>query len=105
MLSTDAVAGFWGAAAALLLLPLAGSVGAGLLGITTCLGFAGLARGGFSVNHMDIAPRHAGVVMGFSNTAGTLAGVSCDVCMHWLTSQDVVHIIRRRPATAEWRLD
>ena len=42
---------------------------------TTCtLTMAGLARGGFSVNHMDIAPRHAGVVMGISNTAGTLAG-------------------------------
>jgi hypothetical protein len=39
------------------------------------LGAAGLARGGFSVNHMDIAPRHAGILMGISNTAGTLAGV------------------------------
>lgn len=38
------------------------------------LGFAALARGGFSINHMDIAPRHAGVLMGISNTAGTLAG-------------------------------
>lgn len=27
-------------------------------------------RGGFSVNHMDIAPKYAGVVMGISNTAG-----------------------------------
>ncbi|CAI5983348.1 unnamed protein product [Closterium sp. NIES-65] len=31
--------------------------------------------GSFSVNHMDIAPRYAGPVMGISNTAGTLAGI------------------------------
>ena len=31
--------------------------------------------GGFSVNHMDIAPRHAGTLMGLTNTAGTLPGV------------------------------
>jgi hypothetical protein len=64
------------------MLPLARGVGAGVLGVTATLGFAGLARGGFSVNHMDIAPRHAGIVMGFSNTAGTLAGGPC--CSHAL---------------------
>jgi hypothetical protein len=37
-----------------------------------CLGFS---RGGFSVNHMDIAPKYAGMVMGISNTAGTVSGV------------------------------
>jgi ACS family sodium-dependent inorganic phosphate cotransporter len=31
--------------------------------------------GGFSVNHMDIAPRHAGTLMGVTNTAGTIPGV------------------------------
>jgi ACS family sodium-dependent inorganic phosphate cotransporter len=31
--------------------------------------------GGFSVNHMDIAPRHAGTLMGLTNTAGTIPGV------------------------------
>ncbi|PQQ10537.1 putative anion transporter 5 [Prunus yedoensis var. nudiflora] len=28
-----------------------------------------------AVNHMDIAPKYAGIVMGVSNTAGTLAGI------------------------------
>ena len=28
------------------------------------------------MNHMDIAPRHAGVVMGVSNAAGMLAGAA-----------------------------
>jgi len=31
--------------------------------------------GGFVVNHMDIAPRHAGTLMGITNTAGTIPGI------------------------------
>lgn len=68
-------AGFWAAAAALMLMPGAGSVGSGVFFTTLVLGCCGFSRGGFSVNHMDIAPGYAGVVMGISNTAGTLAGV------------------------------
>ena len=55
-------------------MPMARSVAEGLTATSATLGLAGFARGGFSVNHMDIAPRHAGVVMGISNTAGTVAG-------------------------------
>ena len=39
------------------------SVGAGVACTTLVLGACGFARGGFSVNHMDIAPRFAGMVM------------------------------------------
>ncbi len=67
-------AGFVGAAGALVLMPAAQGPKQGIAATTCTLTMAGLARGGFSVNHMDIAPRHAGVVMGVSNTAGTLAG-------------------------------
>ncbi|KAK9850810.1 hypothetical protein WJX84_007770 [Apatococcus fuscideae] len=67
--------GFVGAAGALVLMPAAQGPKQGIAATTCTLTMAGLARGGFSVNHMDIAPRHAGVVMGVSNTAGTLAGV------------------------------
>ena len=35
----------------------------------------GASAGGFGVNHLDIAPKGAGVIMGLSNTAGTLPGV------------------------------
>jgi MFS transporter, ACS family, solute carrier family 17 (sodium-dependent inorganic phosphate cotransporter), other len=57
-----------------MLMPLASDVRTGVLVTSLSLGFCGIARGGFSVNHMDIAPKYAGVVMGVSNTAGTLAG-------------------------------
>ena len=61
-------------------MPLAGSLTRGILFTTAALAFAGLARGGFSVNHMDIAPKYAGIVMGISNTAGTLAGRGLPGC-------------------------
>ncbi|KAK9804281.1 hypothetical protein WJX72_004509 [[Myrmecia] bisecta] len=67
--------GFWGAACALMFMPAASSVSSGVRATSCALGMAALARGGFSVNHMDIAPKYAGVVMGISNTAGTLSGV------------------------------
>eukprot|EP00200_Dunaliella_tertiolecta_P010630 CAMPEP_0202374722 /NCGR_PEP_ID=MMETSP1127-20130417/5492_1 /ASSEMBLY_ACC=CAM_ASM_000462 /TAXON_ID=3047 /ORGANISM="Dunaliella tertiolecta, Strain CCMP1320" /LENGTH=767 /DNA_ID=CAMNT_0048971947 /DNA_START=858 /DNA_END=3162 /DNA_ORIENTATION=+ len=43
--------------------------------ITVGLGFSALSLGGVSVNHLDVAPRHAGLVFGAGNTAATLAGV------------------------------
>lgn len=67
-------AGFLGAAIALMFMPRARTVTSGVTATTCALGLAGFARGGFSVNHMDIAPKYAGILMGISNTAGTLAG-------------------------------
>lgn len=37
--------------------------------------FGGATAGGFGVNHLDIAPRGAGVIMGLSNTAATIPGI------------------------------
>jgi ACS family sodium-dependent inorganic phosphate cotransporter len=37
--------------------------------------FGGATAGGFGVNHLDIAPRGAGTIMGLSNTAGTIPGI------------------------------
>jgi ACS family sodium-dependent inorganic phosphate cotransporter len=58
------------AVAALMAMPLARGVAGGLLATTATMGTLGFSRGGFSVNHMDIAPKYAGVLMGISNTAG-----------------------------------
>ena len=33
------------------------------------------AMGGWGSNHMDIAPKHAGTLMGITNTAGTIPGI------------------------------
>ena len=37
--------------------------------------FGGATAGGFGVNHLDIAPRGAGIIMGLSNTAATIPGI------------------------------
>lgn len=67
--------GFLSAAAALLMMPVLRSVTGAVLCSSVALGSCALARAGFAVNHLDIAPRYAGIVMGVSNTAGTVAGV------------------------------
>ena len=43
----------------------------------TCgaLGLHGLTWAGFATNHLDIAPRHADVLWGLTNTAGSLPGI------------------------------
>ncbi len=42
-----------------------------------CLGkvFNSMNVGGYNSNHMDIGPRHAGTLMGITNTAGTIPGI------------------------------
>ena len=73
-------AGFLGTSLALLAMPAATTLRGGTLATTAALAFAAFARGGFSVNHMDIAPAHAGILMGLSNSAGTLAVVRVGSC-------------------------
>jgi len=53
-----------------MLMPMATNALCGVAATTLTLGALGFSRGGFSVNHMDIAPKYAGVLMGISNTAG-----------------------------------
>ena len=43
--------------------------------MSCALGGTGLTLAGFSPNMLDIAPRYAGVLMGISNTAGTVPGI------------------------------
>ncbi|XP_058099531.1 probable anion transporter 6 [Magnolia sinica] len=67
--------GFIVAALALMALPIFRTSTGAVFCSSICLGFLALGRAGFAVNHLDIAPRYAGIVMGVSNTAGTLAGI------------------------------
>lgn len=67
--------GFIVASLALMAIPVFRTSNGAVLCSSVALGFLALGRAGFAVNHMDIAPRYAGIVMGVSNTAGTLAGI------------------------------
>jgi ACS family sodium-dependent inorganic phosphate cotransporter len=42
---------------------------------TLSLAGTGMGTGGFATNHLDIAPRYAGILMGLSNTFATLPGI------------------------------
>jgi ACS family sodium-dependent inorganic phosphate cotransporter-like MFS transporter 5 len=39
------------------------------------VGLSGFSLSGFNINHLDIAPRFAGLLMGITNTAGTVSGI------------------------------
>jgi ACS family sodium-dependent inorganic phosphate cotransporter len=67
--------GFGGIAATLMVVGYVESawMAIGVMSIGTALG--AFVTGGFGVNHMDIAPKYAGTLMGLTNTAGTIPGV------------------------------
>ena len=74
-------------------LPAPGAAGggeaAGLLALLTALSCVALGLGafthtGFWANIMDVAPRHAGLLLGVSNTAATLPGILCNLSTGWI---------------------
>lgn len=48
-----------------------------------------LASPGFNVNHLDIAPRYASILMGISNGVGTLSGMVCPIIVGAMTKHKV----------------
>lgn len=54
--------------------------------LTLGVAFSGFAISGYNVNHLDIAPRYASILMGLSNGIGTLAGIFCPIAIDFLTS-------------------
>lgn len=56
-----------------------------IFSLTLAVGFSGFAISGFNVNHLDIAPRYASILMGISNGVGTLAGMLCPVVVQEIT--------------------
>ncbi|CAG0889202.1 unnamed protein product [Cyprideis torosa] len=53
--------------------------------LTLAVGASGFAISGFNVNHLDIAPRYASILMGMSNGIGTLSGMICPIVVEKLT--------------------
>ncbi|KAH7641862.1 vesicular glutamate transporter 2.2-like [Dermatophagoides farinae] len=62
--------------------------------LTLAVGFSGFAISGFNVNHLDIAPRYASILMGISNGFGTLAGMLCPI---------VVNLMTKERTSTEWQ--
>ncbi len=67
--------GFAGPAVFLVLIGGVTSAPTAIFYMSCATSLGAFAMGGFGVNHLDIGPRYAGVLMGLSNTAGTVPGI------------------------------
>ena len=62
--------------------------------LTIGVAASGFAISGYNVNHLDIAPRYASILMGISNGIGTIAGLICPVAIDHITRRAVsFHLI------------
>ncbi|KAH9514176.1 hypothetical protein Btru_030467 [Bulinus truncatus] len=50
-----------------------------------CTVFNSISRGGYVVNHLDLAPSYAGILFGITNTAGTIPGMIAPIIAGALT--------------------
>ncbi|GFG28740.1 hypothetical protein Cfor_02987, partial [Coptotermes formosanus] len=57
--------------------------------LSIAVGVGGFALAGFFVNHLDIAPQHAGVLMGLSNTVATLPGIVSPLVTGFIVQNEV----------------
>ncbi|XP_067665280.1 sialin-like [Haliotis asinina] len=64
--------------------------------LTLGVGMSGFTLSGFSINHIDIAPRFAGILMGISNSFGTTTGFIGPVVVGVLTKDN--------PSMGQWRV-
>jgi len=69
------------------------SVAIGLL--CTGVGITGLNATGYAVNILDIAPKFAGIIIGFSNVFGSMPGFISPMLVGYLTTQNTA---------TEWQL-
>ncbi|XP_001849053.2 sialin [Culex quinquefasciatus] len=53
--------------------------------ITIAVGMGAFAWSGFAVNHLDLSPKSAGVLMGISNTFATIPGIVSPIITGYLT--------------------
>ncbi len=76
--------GFGGSIVALLLVGQADNAVTAITIMTIGSALGAFAVSGFFVNHMDIAPEHAGTLMGITNTAGTIPGIVGVLVSGWI---------------------
>lgn len=60
-----------------------------MFALTCGVAFSGFAISGYNVNHLDIAPRYASILMGLSNGIGTLAGIIVPYALDGLIQANV----------------
>ncbi|XP_014675000.1 PREDICTED: sialin-like [Priapulus caudatus] len=63
--------------------------------LTMAVGMSGFVASGYNVNHLDIAPLHAGTLMGITNTLATLPGIFSPL---------VVGVLTANPSRHQWQI-
>ncbi|XP_050096909.1 putative inorganic phosphate cotransporter isoform X1 [Anopheles aquasalis] len=64
--------------------------------LTIGVGLNGGIYAGFKINHLDLTPRYAGVLMAFTNCSANLAGLLAPIAAG--------NIIEGKPTIAQWRI-
>lgn len=77
--------GFGGEALFLLVVGYTNNKMVAIIGLIFAVGSSGFAISGFNVNHLDIAPRYASILMGISNGVGTFSGMICPITTQQIT--------------------
>ncbi|XP_076842842.1 vesicular glutamate transporter 1 [Brachyhypopomus gauderio] len=88
-------AGFGMEATFLLVVGFSHTKGVAISFLILAVGFSGFAISGFNVNHLDIAPRYASILMGISNGVGTLSGMVCPLIVGAMTKHKVCSHLER----------
>ena len=57
--------------------------------ITIAVGLGAFAWSGFAVNHLDIAPQYASILMGIGNTIATIPGIVSPMLTGFLVNDGV----------------
>ena len=77
--------GFGGEALFLLVVGYTTNKAVAIGALIVAVGCSGFAISGFNVNHLDIAPRYASILMGISNGVGTFSGMICPITTEQIT--------------------
>ncbi|XP_010147315.1 PREDICTED: sodium-dependent phosphate transport protein 3 [Eurypyga helias] len=73
----------------LVAVPYIGSSSAVVVLLTLALTIISMTGAGININHIDIAPRYAGFLLGITNTFGIVAGIIAPTAVGLLISQDL----------------
>jgi len=85
--------GFGGEAVFLLVVGYTDNKTTAIIALIVAVGMSGFAISGFNVNHLDIAPRYASILMGISNGVGTISGMVCPIVTEQITKNHSTHRI------------
>jgi len=57
-----------------------------VVAITVSVGAGGICLSGFNVNHLDLAPKYSGVLMGITNTVATIPGIMAPIVTNMIAT-------------------